>query len=284
MGAADAVPGVSGGTVALILGIYDRFIGALHTVIRSFALVRTTEGRKALTSALRFLIPLALGIAASYFVATRILVGPSKNPDGWLRRVETAPLCYAFFFGLVIASVYEPFRRIKTHGGKTWTALLLGAAFAFVFTGLPYIKAEPETWMLLPGGAMAISVMLLPGISGSLLLLILNQYRAVANSVHDGNVVRLLVFGSGLILGIGLFVPVLRWLLRLFHDNTMAFLTGLMIGSLRALWPWKSQYDPKFGFMENVAPFGSLPMTLLLAACGFVVIVAMGMIERRLKK
>jgi putative membrane protein len=64
----------------------------------------------------------------------------------------------------------------------------------------------------------------------------------------------------------------------------MAFLTGLMIGSLRALWPWKSQYDPKFGFMENVAPFGSLPMTLLLAACGFVVIVAMGMIERRLKK
>ena len=283
MGAADAVPGVSGGTVALILGIYDRFVESLHTMIKLPALMGQKAGRAKLTAALRFLLPLGLGVATSYFVATRLLVGPSDNPNGWLRNADTAPLCYALFFGLVLASIYEPYRRITNHGAKTWLALSAGAAFAFIFTGLPYVKSEPETWMLLPGGAMAISVMLLPGISGSLLLLILNQYTAVAKALHDRDFARFGVFLLGLLTGIALFVPILRWLLRHYHDLTMGFLTGLMVGSLRALWPWKSQYDPKVGFMENVAPFGSLPTAFAFAALGVVLILVMGSVERRLK-
>lgn len=283
MGAADAVPGVSGGTVALILGIYDRFVEALHAAVNAPRLLRSGAGRAKLGTSLRLLVPLVLGVGASYWLATRVLVGPSDDPDGWLRRADTAPLCYGLFFGLVLASLREPFRRIGDHGARTWTALAAGAAFAFLFTGLPYIKAEPETWMLLPGGALAISVMLLPGISGSLLLLILNQYNAVASSVHDRDVQRLGVFLLGIATGVALFVPVLRWLLRRFHDVTMGFLTGLMAGSLRALWPWKSNYDPKAGFMENVAPGGAMAGVLLLAAAGAALIVVLGAVERRLK-
>ena len=284
MGAADAVPGVSGGTVALILGIYERFIGALHTATRLPKLVRSAEGRSALKAAFALLIPLGIGVITSYLVATWFLVGPKDNPDGWLRRMDTAPLCYGFFFGLVLASIREPWRRVRNHTPGIYMALLCAAAGAFFLTGLPYLKEEPATWALLPGGAGAISVMLLPGISGSLLLLILNQYQAVASAVHSRDFIKVGIFAAGIVAGIVLFVPFLKWLLNRYHDLTMAALTGLMIGSLRALWPWKSQYDPKVGPMENVEPFGDLIPVILVALVGFSLIIGLGLVERRLKK
>ncbi len=283
MGSADAVPGVSGGTIALILGIYERFIGALSTAIRLPFLLRTGDGRAQLKDALAFLVPLGVGIVAAYWVATRLLVGPEESP-GWLRQAESAPLCYAFFFGLVLLSLAEPWRRIRERHAKQFVAALLGAAAAFTFVGLPYTTAEPANWMLVYGGALAISVMLLPGVSGSLLLVILGQYTTVAKSVHDKNLVVLSIFLGGVLLGLVLFVPLLRALLRRHHDVTMAALTGLMAGSLRALWPWKTNYEPKLGPMTNTAIGDPLFWVVVAAAAGGLTVLFLAWLERRIER
>ena len=282
MGAADAVPGVSGGTIALILGIYERFIEALATVVRApIGLVRG-QGVGELKKSLGLLVPLGLGVVVAYYVATKLLVGKGDE-QGWLQRADTAPLCYGFFFGLVLASLREPWRRIREHGLSIWIAAAAGAAVALIFTGLPYAQRDPETWMLLFGGALAICVMLLPGVSGSLLLLILGQYQAVVEAVHDRDLGRVGVFLLGIALGIGGFVPLLRRLLRTRHDVTMAALAGLMAGSLRALWPWKTQYDPKKDVMTNVGIGDDLGLVLAAAAAGGLVILMLTTIERRLQ-
>jgi putative membrane protein len=281
MGAADAVPGVSGGTIALIIGVYERFIEALSTVVRAPLLVRTGEGRARLGAALHLLVPLGIGLVAAYYVATRILVGPTDSP-GILRRPETAPICYGFFFGLVLASLREPWRRIETHGPSRVAAAALGAVAAILFIGLPQASAEPATWHLVWGGACAIAVMLLPGVSGSLFLVIVGQYTTVAAAVHDRDLGKLAVFAVGLAIGVALFVPFLRYLLRSWHDVTMAALTGLMAGSLRALWPWKVGYDPKVGPMTNVGVGDGVPWVLLAALAGAAVTVLLAILERRI--
>ena len=221
MGAADAVPGVSGGTIALIVGVYERLLESLSHVLATPRRIRTAEGRAQLGVSLQFLVPLGVGVIAAWWLGTRLLVGPTDEP-GLIRRLPTAPLCYAFFFGLVLVSVREPWRRIKTPRVQMWVALVLGAALAAWFAGLPHNQGVTHDWMLLYGGALAIAVMLLPGISGSLLLLILGQYTAVASAVHDLALGRIGIFVLGLALGAATFVPLLRALLRRHHDVTLA--------------------------------------------------------------
>lgn len=283
MGGADAIPGVSGGTIALILGIYDLFIESLHQVVRApLALVRHEE-RKKIVKALHFLIPLGIGVAVAYYLATKLLVGKSENP-GLMIRPETAPACYAFFFGLVLLSLREPWRRIQNAGASHYAAALLGCAAAAIFSGLPHASQEPATWMLFLGGAGAISVMIMPGVSGSLLLVILGQYQTIVNAVHDRNFGVVGVFFLGIGCGVVLFVPTLRLLLKRHHDITMAALTGLMAGSLRALWPWKSGYDIKQSQMVNTGIGDHLPMVLVAALCGGAVVYLLTLLEHRLEK
>ena len=274
MGSADAVPGVSGGTIALIIGIYDQFIDALSVMVKSPILLAKPEGRAQIGRALKLLVPLGIGVVVAYFLVTKLLVGPKDKP-GILLRPDTAPSCYGFFFGLVLLSLREPWRRIRNLNASHFVIAAVMAAAAAAFVGLPYRAAEPETWMLLGGGAGAIAVMLLPGVSGSLLLVILGQYAAVAGAVHDRDVGVLAVFAAGMGLGIVCFVPLLRYVLRNAHDIAMAGLTGLMAGSLRALWPWKSHYNPKdieAGAMANEAiGDGVLWVVLALVAGGAVV-------------
>lgn len=281
MGSADAVPGVSGGTIALIIGIYDRFIDALATIVKVPLLIRSAEGRAQIRNALWLLAPLGLGAAIALFLVTRLLVGPEDSP-GILIRPETAPVCYGFFFGLVLISLREPWRRISAPGLGHFVAALAGCAIAAVFVGLPHRSAAPETWMLLLGGAGAISVMLLPGISGSLLLVILGQYAAVAGAVHDRDLAVLGVFALGMILGVGGFVPFLRFVLHRHHDLTMAALTGLMAGSLRALWPYKDNYMAKLGPMNNVGIGEHFPWVLLAAVAGGATVALLALLERRI--
>ena len=282
MGSADAIPGVSGGTIALIIGIYERFIDALSTVVRLPLLVLHAEGRARLRRAFGLLIPLGLGILVAYYLATKLLVGPEDSP-GILLRPDTAPACYAFFFGLVLVSLREPWRRIPRPGGAELVAAALGCAGAFVFVGLPHTSEAPQTWMLLWGGAGAISVMLLPGVSGSLFLVIVGQYPTVAGALHDRDLVIIAVFAAGLALGVIAFVPFLRYLLRTRHDLTMAALTGLMAGSLRALWPWKDNYSPKLGPMNNQGVGGDLHWVLLAFAAGGAVVWLLARLERRVE-
>lgn len=281
MGSADAVPGVSGGTIALIIGIYDRFIESLSTIVRSPVLIGNAEGRGRILRALELLVPLGIGLLTAYYLVTKLLVGPEDSP-GILLQERWAPICYAFFFGLVLVSLREPWRRIESVGAPHVVAAVLAAGAAALFVGLPYANAEPETWMLLYGGAGAIAVMLLPGVSGSLLLVILGQYAAVAGAVHDRNLVVIGVFGAGIALGVLTFVPLLRYLLKHRHDLTMAALTGLMAGSLRALWPWKDNYSPKAGPMYNTGVGDQLLWVVLAAVAGGAVVWLLAMLERRI--
>ncbi len=281
MGGADAVPGVSGGTIALIIGIYDRFIEALHTVVKTPLLIGSAQGRARIVTALALLVPLGVGILISYYLVTKLLVGPETDP-GVLLQPSTAPICYAFFFGLVLVSLREPWRRIEHVAAPHLVGAALAAAAAALFVGLPYRSAEPELWMLLLGGAGAISVMLLPGVSGSLLLVILGQYATVAGAIHDRNAAVMAVFSAGMLLGIATFIPLLRVLLARYHDLTMAVLTGLMAGSLRALWPWKDNYQPKLGPMTNVGIGDHLLLVLVAAAIGGAVVWLLARLERRI--
>lgn len=281
MGSADAVPGVSGGTIALIIGIYDRFIDALTSVVKAPLLVRSKAGRAEVVEALSLLVPLGVGVLCAYYLVTKLLVGPQESP-GILLRQSTAPICYGFFFGLVLVSLREPWRRIASPGIPHIVLALAGCVAAAVFIGLPYRQSDPALWMIALGGAGGVTVMLLPGISGSLLLVILGQYAAVAGAVHDRNVVLLLVFAAGIAGGVIVFVPFLRFLLHHFHDLTMAALTGLMAGSLRALWPYKSNYAPKVGPMDNVGIGDNLALVLLAMAAGGGVVWLLAILERRI--
>ncbi|ACY18467.1 DUF368 domain-containing protein [Haliangium ochraceum] len=283
MGSADAVPGVSGGTIALIVGIYDRFIEALSTMVKAPLHLRSAEGRAKIAGALFLLVPLGIGIATALFLVTRLLVGPSEDP-GVLLRPETAPICYGFFFGLVLVSLREPWRRLRAPGAGHVLIAVLMAVAAALFVALPYRSAVPPTWSLALGGAGAIAVMLLPGVSGSLFLVILGQYTVVTGALHDRNLPIIAVFLLGLGLGAVLFVPVLRHCLRRYHDHTMAALTGLMAGSLRALWPWKDNYQPKLGPMHNVGIGDNLLWVLIAAAAGAGVVSLLAILERRLQR
>ncbi len=281
MGSADAVPGVSGGTIALIIGIYDRFIDALSTVVKAPLLLRTAEGRSQLWNALWLLVPLGFGAAIALFLVTRLLVGPEDAP-GILIRPDTAPICYGFFFGLVLLSLREPWRRIESPGTAHILIGIAACAGAAIFVGLPHRSAAPETWMLALGGAGAVSVMLLPGISGSLLLVILGQYAAVAGAVHDRDLGVLAVFAGGLVVGVLLFVPFLKRVLSRHHDLTMAALTGLMAGSLRALWPYKDNYMAKAGPMLNVGIGDNLGYVILAMLAGGATVGLLALLERRI--
>jgi putative membrane protein len=285
MGSADAVPGISGGTVALLLGFYGSLLHALSVMIASPKKLRSAEGRSEIFAALTFLVPLGVGVLSAYWLATRLLVGKTESP-GLLRSAESAPYLYGFFTGLVILSAWKVWIRVPRPRAGEWLGALAGCAFAALFVGLPHVQGEPPLWALVPGGAAAISVMLLPGVSGSLLLVILGQYTVVSAAVHDRDLVVLLVFLSGIALGACLFVPFLRRLLARHPRPTLSVLTGLMMGSTRALWPWKDQYDPKAGELSNhlgVLDGGPLAFlgVLLAALVGAGAVLLLEWLERR---
>lgn len=280
MGGADAIPGVSGGTIALIIGIYERFIDALAQVIRAPTLLRTRHGRDRLWGSLLLLAPLGAGVIVAYYVATKLLVGPQDAP-GIMRRPETAPICYGFFFGLVAVSVREPWRRMRERGAARWIAAAIGLCVAASFAYVPHSGNEPAAWTLLFGGAGAIAIMLLPGVSGSLFLVIIGQYTVVTQAVHDRAFGTVGIFLAGIVLGVIGFVPVLRALLARAHDLTMATLTGLMAGSLFSLWPWKDSYEPKLGPMRNLGIGDQLAWVLVAAAAGGAVVWLLAQLERK---
>jgi len=283
MGGADAIPGVSGGTIALIVGLYESFIASLSQVVKAPFALRDATKRKALWQALAFLVPLGAGVAIAYVLVTRFLVGKSNSP-GLMIRAETAPYCYAFFFGLVLISIREPWKRLSQVHASSWIAAALGALAAALFAGLPHVASAPAPWMLILGGAGAISVMILPGVSGSLLLVILGQYQVIVNALHDRDMATFGLFMLGIVLGIITFVPLLRRILTQHHNLTMAILTGLMGGSLRALWPWKEQYDMKAGTMHNQNIIAHQLWGVLLAAlAGAALLLLLQALERKLR-
>lgn len=300
MGVADAVPGVSGGTIALIMGVYGALIRHLHLGMAVLRAPRQAESWRNLGRSLLFLAPLLCCLAVFLIMTTRLLVGSPPtvaglsiaeadqllaDEAGWLLRRESAPLVYALFFGLVAASIPLPLaRRRQQHWGHL-LPFAGGAALAALVVLLPPSAGSIHPLALLIAGALAISVMLLPGISGSLLLLILGMYHPISEALNRLDLSILIWVMLGVGAGVLLIVPAIKSLLERAHDGTMACLAGLMMGSLLALWPWKSHYVPKqineWGPMALQAPSGAWWWPLLAMLLGTLIILIVRGFEPR---
>jgi putative membrane protein len=234
MGTADMVPGVSGGTVALVVGIYERLVQSLRAATTApLALVRGDRDRakeQVLLVEWRLVVPLVAGILSAIAIGSGIL------PP----LLEEHPLqTSALFFGLILGSLVVPWRLIERVGRREVALVVLAAAAAFVLVGLPDRElADPALPLVYLAAAIAICAMVLPGISGAYLLLLIGVYKATLEAVHDRDVLYIAVFAAGAVTGLALFARLLARLLERHHAATMAALLGLMIGSLRALWPW----------------------------------------------
>lgn len=262
MGSADIIPGVSGGTMALIVGIYERLIDAISHLFSAalwLARFQFANVRLALSQvSWGLIVPLGLGIATALVVGARLI------PH--LLETYPAPM-RGLFFGLIAGSLAIPWRRIgRTTPGLVGLALL-GAVGAFFLVGLPPATVDDPALPVVFGAAMiAICAMILPGVSGAFFLLVMGLYEPTLRAVNDRNVLYVLVFMAGAALGLGLFSKLLDWLLEHRHDATMAVLVGLMAGSLRALWPWLAD-DRTLLWPDPADPVAPV---LLLGVGGFV--------------
>ena len=241
MGAADAVPGVSGGTIALIIGIYQKLISSISTCLDFVKDKFPSHSRSEFYSTFNFLFPLGCGMLCSYYVVTKILVGPDDSP-GLLRQDSTGPYIFSFFFGLVLFSIREPWRYVTTPELKHYVLAVVGVLMVFIYTSFTLESDSDSKVMLIVGGMFAFTAMLLPGVSGALVLLTLGQYNSIASSFHGGGLEPLMYLILGGIIGLFTFVPVMKYMIDQYLDNTMAMLAGLMCGSLITLWPWKEGY------------------------------------------
>jgi putative membrane protein len=272
MGAADVVPGVSGGTVALIVGIYARLIRSVSEAASAgFRLLRLDIlGLREHLGRVEWplVLPLGAGIATALVIGSRVI---PPLLDAYPSAVS------AVFFGLILGSLAIPFRQIGTVGAREIAVMLAFAVGAFMVVGLPPREiVDPPAFLVFPAAAVAICAMILPGISGSFLLLIMGMYRPTLDALSAFNLAYILVFMAGAALGLALFSKVLTWLLEHRHAMTMAALLGLMAGSLRALWPW---LDDDRGLLAP--PDGtSLVTAIVLGAAGFAFVSAVVWLAR----
>ena len=234
MGAADLVPGVSGGTVAFITGIYNELISTIAGLGIDTVKDLFKEGPKRvwIKYNLSFLAVLGMGLIS----AVTVLSGSIH----WL-QIEYPTELRAFFFGLVLASVPILSREINQTKVRKYLIILLGVGIAGIITSLPPALQSDSPLFLTVAGAIAICAMLLPGISGSFILLILGAYTSVITALSNFDVLRIGAFAVGALIGLLTFSRVLSRILKKHHSTTIALLTGFLLGSLHVLWPWKEQ-------------------------------------------
>ncbi|MEJ6656201.1 MAG: DUF368 domain-containing protein [Pseudomonas sp.] len=255
MGAADVVPGVSGGTIAFITGIYDRLLAAIGACTPN-KLVWLLRGRVRETWQSidgNFLVALLAGVLTS--------IATLANLISYLLE-EHPVLVWSFFFGLILVSVVLVGREIQRWNVWTISILLAGAAFVYLITVAVPLQWPVNPLMIFLAGAIAICAMILPGISGSFILLLLGLYATVLGAIRSFDVTLLMVFAFGCLVGILSFSRLLSWLLRHARNVTLAFLTGLMLGSLNKVWPWKQTLtwrENSQGAMEPLQQINLLP-------------------------
>ncbi len=262
MGAADVVPGVSGGTIAFISGIYEELIETIHRLNFSFFKVWKKEGFKmAWTNFnLGFLLTLFGGVAVSIISLAKLIT--------WL-LVAYPVLVWAFFFGLVLASILYVGKQITKFSLPVIIALLAAAALSYYITLAEPIGNTESTWFLFLAGFIAIIAMILPGISGAFILLLLGAYTSVIGTITNFSegvfslnfqqassaFLKLLTFGIGAIAGLKIFSGVLNWMFKHYKNITLAILTGFMIGALNKIWPWKEVLKYRMNSHGEEIPF-----------------------------
>ena len=279
MGATDVVPGVSGGTVALVLGIYTRLVAAIRQ--GSIALGLGVRGDfKGAVAALRvvpwlFIVPLFVGILG----AILILAGPIEH------ALENYPVPMAgLFLGLVAGSAYIAWQLLEKPSWRLAGITLVSAAVVFVVLGIGGSTpsdglTSPPLWAYPASAAIAVCAMILPGISGSFFLVMLGMYSAVLSAAADREWGILLLFGLGAVVGLAVFSRFLHWALQHHYDLVMAILIGLMVGSVRILWPWPNGLEST----ALGAPNESVALTVGLAVFACVVVLGLNFIATRME-
>ncbi|MEE8601092.1 DUF368 domain-containing protein [Euzebya tangerina] len=265
MGSADVVPGVSGGTVALILGIYTTLVGAIESVASTAGSLvrgdRVSAARHWRAVPWGFVLPLGTGMLVALAIGSVVL---PPLLEGY--PVQTS----AAFFGMIVASLAVPWRKVAPRGVREYAVLVGLTLVAFVIMGLPETTVSGEVSLLRIGASMAVAIcaMILPGVSGAFLLVALGVYEPVLEAVSSLDLPVLVTAVAGAALGLGLFSKVLGHLLDHHLSITMAGLTGLMIGALRVLWPWGGLE----GRLDAPPAAGEAVVALVVAVIGFVLI------------
>lgn len=232
MGAADVVPGVSGGTIAFISGIYEELITSINNINLDALRVLKKDGLKAAWNHVNgtFFVFLLSGIGISILSLSKlVLYLLSEHPI----------LIWSFFFGLVIASSWLVSKSVSKWNMGTIVSLVIGIVIAFFISSAQTVAAGASGWYIFLSGAIAICAMILPGISGSFILVLMGSYHIVLNALHDKDLALIGLFASGCLVGILSFARLLKFLFSKFKEITVALLTGFMIGSLYKVWPWK---------------------------------------------
>ncbi|MDP6295317.1 MAG: DUF368 domain-containing protein [SAR324 cluster bacterium] len=286
MGTADIVPGVSGGTIAFITGIYEALLTAIASINSRLVLqVLRLNLKQALAGLhLRFLVTLVCGIALAVISTSHLM---------HYLLTEHAVQTWSVFFGLITASILVVAHSINKRF-TTFPALILGAILAYGITGLIPLYTPEEPWFIFFSGMIAICAMILPGLSGSFILLILGKYAfitaALRNPVNPDNLEIILIFITGCLVGILGFSRILRYGLARWHDYTLALLTGIMLGSMRKVWPWKITLESQIIRgkehvlrEENVWPLLDIEfgIALLLMLTGFTLVMLLDKISRQ---
>jgi len=232
MGGADIVPGVSGGTIAFITGIYEELLNSIKSVdIEALKLLFSFK-LHAFWSKINggFLLPLFLGILASVFSLASLMHYLLEN-----HQISV----WSFFFGLIVVSSILVLRETKKWNWAVILSIIVGAIVAYFITELTPTSTPNGLWFIFIAGAIAICAMILPGISGAFILLILGKYAYITGAISDINVLVLAVFALGCLFGLLSFARAVSWMLTKYHDISIGVLSGFMIGSLNKVWPWK---------------------------------------------
>ena len=279
MGAANVVPGVSGGTMALILGIYEELIHAIRSLnLRFLRLIALLKIRKAFSSvSWPFLLAVGLGV----LVATLSLA----EALSWLLFAYPV-VVWSFFFGLILSSIFTVGRVVREWRIPTFVATGAGAIGAYFLFGMIPVATPNAAWFLVLSGFLAICAMILPGISGAYILVLLGKYHYTLEALNNRDFQTLFLLMVGAVVGLLSFVRVLDWLLKRYYDLTMAILIGLMLGSLRRIWPWKETLTTLIDSHGNVVPalqINILPpgldtevvLAFLFMLLGFAVVIAL---------
>lgn len=277
MGAADVVPGVSGGTIAFITGIYQELINTISGVNLSLFNTWKNDGFKAMWKQFNgtFIVALFTGILISVFTVMRL--------TNYLLE-EHPIMIWSFFFGLILASIWFVGKQIPKWDYKIVLALIAGAVCAYYIVSLPPSQAVTSSWFLFIAGALAICAMILPGISGAFILVLLGAYKTVTEAAQDFDFKTLGIVALGAIFGLLTFSHILKWLFKNYNNITLAVLTGFIAGSLNKIWPWKkvletAQYGEKSVVIREISVLpwnfegnSNLVYAVILMLSGFLLI------------
>ena len=247
MGAADVIPGVSGGTIAFITGIYEELIESIKNVHPRLLTVWRKEGFVAFWKAVNgnFLLVLFLGIGTSLLSLAHVV--------SYL--LDTYPIyVWSFFFGLILASAWVVGKRVLSWKLNRFLFMAIGIAIAVWITLTTPAQTPEAMWFIFLSGMLAICAMILPGISGSFILLLLSKYEFIIQAIKDLDLKIIAVFGAGAVVGITSFSRLLSWMFKRFHDLTVALLSGFMIGSLLKVWPYKEVVKTRIDRHGEIVP------------------------------